>query len=102
LVIPVAGGAPRRVFDPGPAGPWAEKPLWSPDGRTLYFKSHDAEQRTSFWAVSAAGGQPRMLARLDDPNWQSIRPFFATDGKRFYFPVEDRESDIYVAEMMAR
>jgi len=102
LVIPVAGGAPRRVFDPGPAGPWAEKPLWSPDGRTLYFKSHDAEQRTSFWAVSAAGGQPRLLARLDDPNWQSIRPFFATDGRRLYFPVEKRESDIYVAEVTVR
>jgi serine/threonine-protein kinase len=102
LVIPAAGGAPRRVFDPGPAGPWAEKPLWSPDGRTLYFKSHDAEQRASFWAVSATGSQPRMLARLSDPNWQSIRPFFATDGKRFYFPVEDRESDIYLAEVMVR
>ncbi|MEO8140489.1 MAG: hypothetical protein ABI742_12625, partial [Gemmatimonadota bacterium] len=65
----------------------------------LYFKAHDAQHRTSFWAVSAAGGTPRMLLRLDDPNWQSIRPFFATDGKRFYFPVEDRESDIYVAEL---
>jgi len=43
-----------------------------------------------------------MLARLDDPNWQSIRPFFATDGRRLYFPVEDRESDIYVAEVAAR
>ncbi len=102
FVMPAVGGEPRRVFDPGPAGPGAEKPRWSADGRTIYFKSHDAEQRTSFWAVSAAGGQPRMLARLDDPNWQSIRPFFATDGKRFYFPVEDRDSDIYVAEVTAR
>ena len=32
----------------------------------------------------------------------SIRPFFATDGQRLYFPVEDRESDIYVAEVAAR
>jgi Tol biopolymer transport system component len=102
FVVPVTGGTPRRVFDPGPAGPWAEKVLWSRDGQTLYFKSHDAEQRTSFWAVRAAGGQPRMVARLDDPNWQSIRPFFATDGQRLYFPVEDRESDIYVAEVTAR
>jgi hypothetical protein len=40
--------------------------------------------------------------RFDDPAWQSSRAFFATDGKRFYFPVEDRESDIYVAELVAR
>ncbi|HEV8177582.1 MAG TPA: hypothetical protein VGP44_07840, partial [Gemmatimonadales bacterium] len=74
--------------------------VWGPDGRTLYFKSHDSLSRTSFWAVNAAGGQPRMLVRLDDPAWQSSRPFFATDGKRFYFPVEDRESDVYVAEVV--
>jgi serine/threonine-protein kinase len=101
-VVSTTGGAPRTVFEPGPAGPFAERPLWSPDGRTLYFKAHDADHRTSFWAVSAAGGTPRMLLRLDDPNWQSIRPFFATDGKRFYFPVEDRESDIYVAELAVK
>ena len=101
--IPAAGGAPRHVFDPGPTDPSPEKALWSPDGRTLYFKAHDADQRTSFWAVSAAGGgRPRLLTRFDDPNWQSIRPFFATGGQRLYFPVEDRESDIYVAELTTR
>ncbi len=102
MVVSAAGGTPRPLFEPGSAGPFAEKALWSPDGRTLYFKAHDARGRTTFWAVSATGGTPRMLLRLDDPNWQSIRPFFATDGKRFYFPVEDRESDIYVAEMATK
>ena len=102
LVIPSAGGSPRQVFEPGPEGPWAERSAWSPDGRTLYFKAHDDRERTSFWAVNPAGGRPRMMVRLDDPNWQSIRPFFATDGRRFYFPVEDRESDIYVAALVAR
>ncbi len=99
MVMPAAGGEARRVFDAATAPP-AEKPIWGPDGRTLYFKSHDSQGRTSFWAVNAAGGQPRMLVRLDDPAWQSSRPFFATDGKRFYFPVEDRESDVYVAEVV--
>ena len=99
IVMPAAGGQMRRLFDSS-TDPAAEKVLWSPDGGTLYFKSHDSLSRASFWAVSAAGGQPRMLVRLDDPNWQSHRPFFATDGKRFYFPVEDRESDVYVAEVV--
>jgi Tol biopolymer transport system component len=74
--------------------------MWGPDGKTLYFKSHDAQQRTAFYSVPAAGGTPRLLARLNDPSWQSIRPFFTTDGKRLFFPVEDRQSDIYVAEVL--
>lgn len=99
MVMPVGGGPARRVFDSRATDRPAEFALWTPDGRTLIFKSHDAQHRTSFWAVPAAGGNPRLLTRLDDPNWQSLRPFFATDGKRLYFPVEDRQSDIYVAEV---
>ena len=101
-VAAVAGGTPRTVYQPGPAGPWAERALWSRDGRTLIFKSHDAQHRTAFYAVPAAGGTPRLLARLDDPEKQSIRPFFATDGRRLYFPIEDRQSDIYVAQVLTR
>jgi hypothetical protein len=76
--------------------------LCSRDGRTLYCKAHDREGHTSFWAVSAAGGQPRLLGRFDDPNWQSNRTWLATDGRRFYFAIEDRVSDVFVAEMTAR
>ncbi|MES2125590.1 MAG: protein kinase [Gemmatimonadota bacterium] len=97
MAIRPAGGAPRKLYQPGPNGPWAEKAAWSPDGKTVYFKSHDAQHRTAFYAVPAAGGTPRLVARLDDPSWQSIRVFFATDGIRLFFPVEDRQSDIYIA-----
>ncbi len=99
-VVSTTGGMPRDVYSPGPDGPWAELALWSGDGNTLYFKAHDAGNRTLFYSVAAAGGTPRLLARLDDPAWQSIRPFFATDGKQLFFPVEDRQSDIYVAEVI--
>jgi Tol biopolymer transport system component len=75
---------------------------WSPDGRTLYYKSHDAQGRASFWAVSAAGGQPRLLVRFGEPDRQSSRRDFATDGRRFYFAIEDRQSDVLVAELISR
>jgi eukaryotic-like serine/threonine-protein kinase len=100
FIVPSAGGTPRRVFAPQAAMPAPGTLVqWSPDGRTLYFKARDAQGRASFWSVDAAGSQPRLLVRFDDPDWQSGRDDFATDGRRFYFPVQDRQSDIYVADV---
>jgi eukaryotic-like serine/threonine-protein kinase len=100
MVVPTSGGGPaRRVFDPSPAAPAAEGAEWSPDGQTLYYKTHDAQGRASFWAVPAAGGTPRLLVRFPDPERQSSRKDFATDGKRFYFAIEDRQSDVWIADL---
>jgi hypothetical protein len=52
--------------------------------------------------VSAEGGRPRLLVRFTDPERQSSRRDFATDGSRLYFAIEDRQSDVFVAEMIAR
>jgi hypothetical protein len=43
-----------------------------------------------------------LLVRFSDLDRQSNRRDFATDGKRFYFPIEDRQSDVFVAEMKFR
>jgi len=102
MVVPAAGGVPRRLFEPGPAAPEAGEVLWSPDGRTVYYKAHDTEGRTSFWAVSATGGAPRLLVRFRNPDRQSSRKDFAVDGHRLYFAIEDRQSDVFVAEMISR
>jgi Tol biopolymer transport system component len=102
MVVPAAGGVPRRLFEPGPAAPEAGQVLWSPDGRKVYYKAHDAEGRTSFWAVSATGGAPRLLVRFPNPDRQSSRKDFAVDGRRLYFAIEDRQSDVFVAEMIPR
>ena len=93
---------PRSRSRPGPGEPVPERAEWAPDGRTLYFKSHDAAGRASFWSVPVAGGRPRLLVRFDDPDRQSNRRDFATDGKRFYFAIEDRQSDVYVADLEPR
>jgi Tol biopolymer transport system component len=98
-VVPADSGAPRDVYVPRDGDPLAELALFSADGKKLYFKSHDARGRASFWSVSAAGGRPRPLVRFDDPVWSSNRFDFASDGRRFYFTVEDRQSDLWVAEL---
>ncbi|MGH7606304.1 MAG: hypothetical protein ACREME_03110, partial [Gemmatimonadales bacterium] len=106
MVIPAAGGTPRRVVaSDRPGAPLVDRARWSPDGRTLYFKSHDARGRASFWSVSATAGRgarPRLLVRFADPAWQSARKDFATDGRRLYFAVEDRQSDVFVADLIPR
>jgi Tol biopolymer transport system component len=102
MVVPAAGGVPRRLFEPGPAAPEAGEVRWSPDGRTVYYKAHDTEGRSSFWAVSATGGAPRLLVRFPNPDRQSSRKDFAVDGRRLYFAIEDRQSDVFVAEMISK
>ena len=99
MVVPADGGAPHQVYAPAAGGPRAESVEWTGDAGALYFKSHDAQGRTSFWSVPAAGGAPRLLVRFPDPDRQSNRADFATDGKRFYFAIEDRQADVWVAEL---
>ena len=99
-IVPADSGASHDVYVPNSGDPLAELAVFGANGgRELYFKSHDAQGRASFWAVATTGGRPRLLVRFDDPLWSSNRFDFASDGKRFYFNVEDRQSDLWVAEI---
>jgi serine/threonine-protein kinase len=100
-IVPAEGGTPRILFTPGPGAPAGDDVEWAVDG-VLYYKAHDAAGRASFWAVNSAGGRPRLLVRFENPAFQSYRRDFGTDGKRFYFPVDDRQSDVYVAELIGK
>ena len=73
---------------------------WSPDSRTLYFKSWDARGNAAFWAIPGHGGTPRLLIRFDDPTrpWASRPEWFIGKG-RMYFTIQDRQSDIWVMEV---
>ena len=77
-------------------------PIWSSDSRTIYYKAYDEQLQTSIWAVSAEGGQPRLLVTFDDPSRRSLRREFATDGRRFYFTIANDESDLSAMELIAK
>jgi Tol biopolymer transport system component len=100
-IVAPDGGDPRVLYQPaaGTDDPVPTRPLWSPDGETIYFKSHDANGRASFWSVPASGGLARLLVRFDDPMRQSTRADFAIDGTHLYFGIEDRQSDIWVMDI---
>jgi hypothetical protein len=101
-VVSADSGTQRDIYVPTAGEPFAELAIFDARGRELYFKSHDARGRASFWSVPVTGGRPRLLARFDDPARASNRFEFASDGKRFYFTVEDRQSDIWVADLAKR
>ncbi len=103
-LIPIVPGAPRVVYAPSPgsADPPVRSVVVSEDGSTLYFKSLDSEGRPTIWAVPTAGGKPELLVRFVDPSRSSIRPDFAAGAGRFFFTFEDRQADIWVAELTRR
>jgi Tol biopolymer transport system component/DNA-binding SARP family transcriptional activator len=91
------GGAAHRLLAPGDSTgrPTPLLGVWSPDGRSIYYKALDTLGRATLWSVPAAGGEPTLLVRFDDPARSSPRAEFTTDGTRFYFTIPERESDIW-------
>jgi hypothetical protein len=103
-IVAADSGSIRVAYTPSPgsADPRVESVVTSEDGRTLYFKNHDAEGRASFWAVPAAGGRPRLLVRFTDPSRVSTRRDFAAGAGQLFFTIEDRQADIWMADITRR
>ena len=102
-IIDVDSKAVRVVYAPAaPDDPRAESVVRSDDGQSVYFKSHDADLRASLWSVPITGGRPKPLVRFNDLTHGSIRPDFAVKAGQFYFTLEDRQADIWVAEVTKR
>jgi Tol biopolymer transport system component len=103
-MVDIDNQSTRIVYQPraGSNDPAAESVVVAEDGLTLYFKSHDAGGRASFWAVPTSGGQPRKLVRFEDPSRASIRPDFAAGAGKFFFTLEDRQADIWMADISRR
>ena len=79
-IVPIGGGAPRRITQKSPSY-WHG---WSPDGKTLAFVGQRNEE-FDIYAISAAGGQETKLTTakgLDDG------PEYTPDGKYIYFNSE--------------
>jgi len=101
-VLPVDSGPERVVVDPARVGAVGEVPSWSADGRSIYYKSHDARGEAFIWSVPVAGGAPSLLVRFDDPGHTSYRPEVTVGGGRIYFTEEDRQANVYVMEVERR
>ena len=95
--------AARVVYVPtAPSDPRVRSVAVSDDGRMLFFKSKDEEGRSAIWSVQANGGRPQLLVRFNDLSRPSDRPDFAAGAGRLFFTLEDRQADIWVAELVRR
>ncbi|MEP6913173.1 MAG: protein kinase [bacterium] len=71
LSVPASGGQPREIplkFNPGESAPNVFYPSYSSDGRWIVF---EAQQGDRIYLVSAAGGEPRQIARGRRPVWNA-------------------------------
>jgi hypothetical protein len=91
--------AGRTVYEASASEPVPETTVWSRDGRWIYFKSHDAEGHATISVVPASGGTPRPVVRFPDLSRPSSRQGFAMSASRFYFPIEDRQSNVWIADL---
>ena len=73
---------------------------WSVDGRSIYYKAHGDHGKTSFWTSDADGRSLRMLVRFPNPERQASRADCPVSRTHVYFTIEDRPSDVYVAELI--
>jgi Tol biopolymer transport system component len=97
------GGPPQIVYAlSAAADPEPRSIILSDDGRLLYFKSRNVDGRSTIWSVPVAGGKPTLLVTFADLSRPSIRPDFAAGAGRFFFTLEDRQADIWIAEVTKR
>ena len=99
VVVAADSGASRVLYVAPDSAPPPETAVWSRDGRSIYFKSHDAAGRAMISVMPASGGTPRPIVRFPDLTRPSSRQGFAASATRFYFPIEDRQSNVWIAEL---
>ena len=97
-------GAPRTLYTVVDTlrDPIVGRVEFARDGAGVYFKSHDAMGHASIWYQRLTGGRPTLLVRFDDFARQSYRSNFAVGAGRFFFAMNDRQSDVFVAELTTR
>ena len=92
-IVPLQGEE-RLLFDGGAAGLFTlEWPVWSPDGRFIYFNLIDSTGTAGLYTIPVKGGALREVV-----NFVSRMPYTLGDGKA-YFSVVEIESDIWVMDL---
>ena len=70
------------------------------DGQVLFMGSPPGARR-ALYAVSASG-EARPIVRFDDPFLQPLYGGWDADANRLYFTLDDRQSDVWVADARVR
>ena len=75
---------------------------WGGDGRLVYYSGSKTDGSYLIYAVPAAGGPPREVAHSEGPTYQSFRFPFSVRAGALYLSLVDRQSDIWMAEVVPK
>lgn len=95
-LISVNGGLPKRLTQMDKKGFQFTSPRWSPDGKTIAFRSLDYEgwekgsesEPISIYTTDAEGGEPRLITNELDSWWFC----WSLDGKNIISSKQEKES----------
>ena len=96
-VIPADSGPVDVAYAPRPGSgdPIATFLVWhAPDH--LWFLGHTPAGRTGIWSLRLAGGPPKLLVDFEG---RTSGPALASDGRRFYFTLDQRMSNLRLAQL---
>ena len=99
LYVEPRGGKPRRIVTASDLHGRISGTAVGSDPTAVYFRLIDSAGVHSFYSVSAAGGTPRLVVRLEETARMPARIIFSTDGRRLYFTLTEAESDIWVMRL---
>jgi hypothetical protein len=75
--------------------------LRAPDGARIFFQGivGTTSPRFGIWEVSMGRGTAREAVRFDDPDRLPLWGGFATNGTHLYFTLDERQSDVWIADL---
>ena len=99
-MAPSDSGPPVMLVDASRPGlPSAGQPHFSADGNAVLFLSYDASGMASIWSVPVAGGEPRRVLELNDPDRPVYRPYWALGAGRIFIIVQEQQTETWVVDM---
>jgi Tol biopolymer transport system component len=104
VVIPVEGGAERRLVRIEQESPRSLYPIWDPDGSHVYYLRRGGSEEDAvagLWRVAAAGGEPEKLGWAEDIHVHaSLRTplWFHPEGGLVALVRHSRGAEVWVME----
>jgi eukaryotic-like serine/threonine-protein kinase len=102
LVRVTAEGKNPRTLANFPADFAAFSAHWSEDSRSVYYSGLKVDGRYVIYEVPSAGGRTREVAHSEGASYQNFRFGFGLGGRTLYTSLADRQSDIWLAEVVPK
>jgi len=97
-----ADGKNPRPIATMPAGVTPIWARWTADSRQIYVSAITTDGRYLFYAAPSDGGPLREVAHSEGPTYQNFRFTFDLHGNTLYYAQADRQSDVWMAEVLRK